>query len=168
MSTLDSSKDIGSSVESTVIDSDPGIRYVRDSVASWYDALAVEVLEPTLDRPFYGLCLVEPGTEVEIKGAAVVRSNGSYDRPGHWYIKRNAHERLLDAGGVYLLSVYGLRPETPILSSCVIPASLLDEVLSGSWYSVDADRSEDEVVQLTWSRLIDREDVPGVEEVDRP
>lgn len=165
MSTLESSRAIVSFVERRVIDADPGLQYVGDSVATWYDARAVDCLEPDPERPFFGTCLVEPGTEIEIKGAAVVRSNGSRERPGHWYIKRAAHERLLEAGAVYALTVYGIRSSTPLLAAALIPASLLDEHLAGSWYGVDADRSESEVAQLTWTHLFDREDVDGVQEV---
>jgi len=166
-STLESSKKRGDSVESAVIDADPALEFVGDSVATWHDARTVECLDPSYQRPFLGVPLVESGTAVEIKGACVVRSNGNYDRSGAWYIKREAHQRLLDADGVYLLAVYAPRPETPILRSVIIPASLLDEHLDDRWYDVDADRSEDEVAQLTWTVLIDRERVPSSTEVSR-
>lgn len=159
MSTLSSSKDIGDSVESVVINREPGLEPVGDAVATWYDARTVECLDPSSRRPFLGIPLVESGTEVEIKGACVTRSNGTRECPGHWYIKREAHEELLEAGGVYILVVYAPFPDTPVLASAVVPASILDEHLRGSWYEVSADRSESEVVQLSWSRLIDRERV---------
>lgn len=166
MSTLESSKKRGDSVESAVINADPGLEFVGDSVATWHDARTVACLDPSYERPFYGIPLIEPDTEVEIKGACVVRSAGvSRQRSGQWYIKRKAHDQLVDAGGVYLLAVYAPRPETPILRSVIIPASLLDEHLDGRWYDVDADRSETEVAQLTWTVLIDRERVPGSAEV---
>jgi len=167
-STLSSSKAIGDSVEAAIINRDDGLESVGDSVATWYDARTVDCLDPSYERPFLGIPLVETGTEVEIKGACVVRSNGTRQRPGHWYIKRETHERLLEAAGVYLLAVYAPRPETPILRSVVIPASLLDEHLSESWYTDHScDRPDLEVAQFTWTRVIDRENVPGSREVDR-
>ena len=165
-STLGSSKKRGDSVESAVIDADPALEFVGDSVATWHDARTVKCLDPSSERPFLGIPLVESGTAVEIKGACVVRSNGNYDRPSAWYIKRKAHERLLEAAGVCLLTVYAPRPETPILRSVIIPASILDEHLEGRWYDVDADRSESQVAQLTWTVLIDRERVPDSLEVN--
>ncbi|WP_436931654.1 hypothetical protein [Halosimplex halobium] len=168
MSTLESSKKRGDSVESAVIDADPALEFVGDSVATWHDARTTECLDPSYERPFLGVPLVERDTEVEIKGACETRSAGvSRQRSGAWYIKRQAHERLLEAGGVYLLAVYGPRPDTPILRSVIVPASILDEHLDGRWYEVDADRSETEVAQLTWTVLIDRERVPGPAEVSR-
>jgi len=164
---LGSSKQRGSSVESAVIDTEPALEFVGDSEASWHDARTVRCFGPRPDRPFLGIPVVEAGTAVEIKGACVVRSNGDRDRAGQWYVKRAAHERLLDAGGMYVLAVYAPRPETPILRAVVIPASLLDEHLAGRWYDVDADRSENEVAQLTWSTIIDRERVPGSRELAR-
>jgi len=158
---LKSSKAIGSSVEGAAINAEPALEYVGDSEATWHDAQTIECWSPTTRRPFLGTPVVESHTPVEIKGCCVVRSNGTRQRPSQWYVKRSAHERLLDAAGVYLLAVYAPRDETPILRSVVIPASLLDEHLDGSWYDVQGDRSEREVAELTWTNVIDRERVPG-------
>jgi len=165
VSTLGSSQARGSSVESALIQQEP-LEHVPDSEATWHDAVTVACWDPTPDRPFLGTPLVERGTPVDIKGACVVRSNGSSrDRAGQWHVVRRGHERLLNAAGAYLLAVYAPRPETPILRSVVIPASLLDEHLNGRWYDVGDDRSEDAIAQLTWTVLIDRERVPAVQEV---
>ncbi|QLH83383.1 hypothetical protein [Halosimplex pelagicum] len=167
-SKLESSKAIGDSVEAVVINAEPRLEAVGDSVATWHDAVTLKCLSPSYERPIYAIPVVDSGVETEIKGAAVVRSNGTRQSPGHWYIKRGAHEKLKDAGGVYLLAVYGLRESTPILRSVIIPATVLDDVLEGRWYEVDIEgRSEKEVVQLTWTTLIDRERVPAPAEVSR-
>jgi len=165
---LASSKAIGGSVESEVIDTDPKLEYVPDSETERYDAITVDCLDPSCERPHLGIPLVESGTEVEIKGACVVRSNGSRQSPGHWYIRRESHEWLLDFAGVYLLAVYAPREDTPILRSVIIPASLLDEILAEYWYvSRACDRPDRTVAQISWTRVIDRERVPGAREVDR-
>jgi len=164
---LDSSKAIGDSVESVIINRESGLEYVGDSVATWYDARTVECLSPSHERPFLGVPLVEKGSWIEIKGACVVRSNGTHQCAGHWYIKRPAHESLLEAGSFYLLAVYAPHDGTPILRSVIIPASLLDEELAGRWYDVNADdRADREVAQLSWPIVIDRRNVPGSPEVD--
>lgn len=160
-SSLRSSKARGSSVEAAVIDASPALEPVGDSEATWYDAVTTATIDPDPDRPLLGTPLIETGTPVEIKGACVFRSNGDRDSPGHWFVKRAAHEQLLEASGAYLLTVYAPRPETPILRSVGIPASLLDEHLADRWYEVSADRSESEVAQLSWPVVIDRERVPG-------
>jgi len=153
-------KAVGTSVESDQIQFEP-LEAVHDSEATWCDARTVALWTPSSDRPFLGTCVVESGTSIEIKAASVSRSNGTRQSAGHWYIKRAAHERLLADAGVYLLTVYAPRPSTPILASVVIPASLLDEHLTDRWYDVDGSRSEERVAQLTWSALIDSEDVDG-------
>lgn len=160
-SRLGSPKERGQSVEAAVIDACAALRPIGDSEAEWYDAETVGLLEPSYERPFYGIPVVESGTPVEVKGACVVTGNGDRDTAGRWYVRRAAHEQLLDAGGVYLLAVYAPKPETPVLREAVVPASLLDEHLAGSWYSVDGERSEDEVAKLAWPTIIDRERVPG-------
>jgi len=153
-------KAVGTSVEADRIQVEP-LEFVPDSDAEWHDARTTNCWAPSQECPFLGIAVVESGTAVEIKAASVARSNGACDTPGHWYIKRDAHERLLAAAGVYLLAVYAPRPSTPVLATAVIPATLLDEHLDGRWYEVDGDRSEDEVVQLSWPALIDAEDVDG-------
>jgi len=160
-----SPKAVGTSVEADSIQTEP-LEAVPDRVATWYDARTTDVWTPSRELPFLGIAVIEPGTVVEIKAASAARSNGTRDTPGHWYIKRDAHERLLADAGVYLLVVYDPRPSTPVVARVVIPASLLDEHLSGRWYDVDdPGRTESEVVQLSWTTLIDRDDVdsPGGE-----
>jgi hypothetical protein len=166
MSTLDHSQGIGKFVSGALIQANP-IEHVGDAEATWHDARTVRCWDPTPEQPFLGTPLVERETPVELKGTCVVRSNGaSRQRAGQWHIVRRCHERLVDAAGVYLLAVYAPRPETPILRSVVIPASLMDEHLDGRWYQVGDDRSEDAIAQVTWTVLIDRERVSGSREVE--
>lgn len=152
-----SSKSLGDGVAGDVIQRF-ALEHVPDSDANWHDARTTSAL--FADDPdellFSGLCVVEAGTPVEIKATLVVRSAGEgNDRKGQWYIKRKAHDRLLEAGGVYLLVVYVQRRGREHLARIVVPAATMDDVLQESWYDVDADRSESTVAQLTWNRLID-------------
>lgn len=163
---LRSSKARGSSVESALIDPEPLLEPVPDTEATWHDARAVGRIDPDPERPLLGTPLIERDTPIEIKGACVARSNGDRDSPGHWYIKRDAHDQLVDGRGAYLLAVYAPRPQTPILRSVLIPASLLDEHLRGRWYDVTSDRSETRVAQLSWPVVIDRRHVPGAAGVE--
>jgi len=156
-----SSKTLGDGVAGDVIQRFP-FENVSDSDATWHDARTTSALFP--DDPdellFNGICAVEAGTPVEIKATLVVRSAGEgNDRKGQWYIKRQAHDQLLEAGGVYLLVVYVQRRGREHLARIVVPAATMDDVLQESWYDVDGDRSEQSVAQLTWSRLIDEKHV---------
>jgi hypothetical protein len=63
---------------------------------------------------------------------------------------------LLEASGVYLLVVYTPNRHDH-LARIVVPASILDEHLRGRWYDVAGNRSEEEVAQLAWPHVLDRE-----------
>ena len=150
-------KRTGSSVESVVVDGNPELESVPDTVAHWHDARTTDLLVPDDDRPFGGVCLVESETPVEIKGTIPTQSNGERDTAGRWFVKRASHERLLKECGVYCLCVYAPSPSTPILAERIVPASIIDELLAESWY----DNGRREVAKLTWTTLIDREEVDG-------
>ena len=74
---------------------------------------------------------------------------------GRIRVKRGAHEQLLEASGMYLLVVYLPRPGLPQVARAIVPATLVDELLSGRWYGVGGSRSEQEVAKLAWSHVID-------------
>jgi hypothetical protein len=159
-----SAKAAGSRVEADVIDRFDALRYVPESEATWHDAETVALLAPErADRlQFGGIVVVEPGTPIEVKGSQVETSNGDHSTPGRWYVKKSAHQSLLEANGVYLLVVYTPHRHDH-LARIVVPASILDEHLRGRWYEVAGDRSEEVVAQLAWPHVLDREVVVGGE-----
>jgi hypothetical protein len=161
---VESAKAAGSRVEADVIDRFDALRYVPESEATWHDAETVALLAPErADRlRFGGIILVEPGTPIEVKGSQVETSNGDGSTAGRWYVKKSAHQSLLAANGVYLLVVYTPHRHDH-LARIVVPASILDEHLRGRWYEVAGDRSEEEVAQLAWPHVLDREVVVGGE-----
>lgn len=167
-SELESPKASGDALEADIIQEFSALQYVDDRTATWHDARTTAVLEPDRSLRFYGICLVEPGTPVEVKGCQIETSNGPRSTHGRIYIKRDAHEQLLRAGGMYLIIVYLPRPGLPQIVRAVVPATLVDELLRGRWYEVTADRSENEVAKLAWSNLIDPDTVdPTIVEVIR-
>lgn len=142
---------LGKTLETWLIDWYDTLRPVSDKEAYWHDAETTAAWYSSGITPFCGIVVVERGLPVEIKTCARERSNGpNRDSPGHWFIKRDAHERLLDAGGSYLLAVHD-GPDA-VLARRVIPASLLDEFLKGRWFD---NGREGSVAQLSWPRLID-------------
>ncbi|MFP9192996.1 hypothetical protein ACLI4Q_15250 [Natrialbaceae archaeon A-CW1-1] len=153
-SELESPKASGDALESYVIQEFEPLEYVGDRTATWHDARTTTLLEPSPTLTFYGVCLVEIDTPVEIKGCQLQTGNGSRPTRGRYYVKRDAHERLLEAAGMYLLVVYLPRPGLPQVARAIVPASLIDELLKGRWYAVDSDRSENEVAKLAWSHVI--------------
>jgi hypothetical protein len=148
-------KRTGSSVEAAVIETEPALAYVGDSDAEWHDAETTAVLTPRQDRPLGGVCLVEAETPVEIKGCIPEQQNGSGTTPGRWYIKRESHDQLHAAGGVYYLAVYAPRPSTPVIAALVVPAATVGDLLDGSWY----ENGRREVAKLSWPRVIDETEV---------
>lgn len=99
----------------------------------------------------YVTCLVEAGTPVEIKGCIPEQQNGSGTTPGRWYIKRESHDQLAAAGGVYYLTVYAPQPLTPVIAALIVSAATVGDLLAGSWYQ----NGRREVAKLRWSRVID-------------
>ena len=167
-SELESPKASGDALEAEIVQSLAELEYVGDRTATWYDARTTTLLEARRSLPFYGIVLVEPETPVEIKGCQLETSNGSRSTRGRFYVKRNAHDRLLEAGGMYLFVVYLPRPGLPQVARAIVPATLVDELLVGSWYDVDGSRSEEEVAKLAWSHVIDPAGVdPAVTVGDR-
>ncbi|TYL37600.1 hypothetical protein CV102_16720 [Natronococcus pandeyae] len=156
-SALESSKASGDALEAEIVQTVDALEYVGDRTATWHDARTSAVLDPSESLPFFGIVLVEPGVPVEIKGCQIRTANGSGSTRGRFYVKRAAHEQLLEAGGMYLLTVYLPRPGLPQVARAIVPASLFDELLRGRWYDVGGSRSESEVAKLGWSHVIDPE-----------
>ncbi|APW99953.1 hypothetical protein CHINAEXTREME_20235 [Halobiforma lacisalsi AJ5] len=158
-SELESPKASGDFLEGEIVQRIDALEYVDDRTADWHDAKTTAVLEPDRTLPFYGVVLLEPEIPVEIKGCQYQTSNGEYPTHGRYYVKRRAHDRLLEAGGMYLFVVYVPRPELPQLARAVVPATIVDELLAGRWYNVGGSRSENEVAKLSWSNVIEPEGV---------
>ncbi|QCW04747.1 hypothetical protein [Natrinema pallidum] len=158
-SELESPKASGDALEGEIVQTVDELEYVSDHTATWHDARTTAVLEARHSLPFYGIVLVEPDVPVEIKGCQIETSNGSRSTRGRFYVKRAAHEQLLEAAGMYLFVVYLPRPGLPQVARAIVPASLVAELLSGRWYEVGGSRSESEVAKLAWSHVIDPDGV---------
>ncbi|SIS14537.1 hypothetical protein [Natronorubrum thiooxidans] len=154
-SALESSKASGDALEAEIVQTVDALEYVGDRTATWHDAKTTAVLEASQSLPFYGIVLVEPETPIEIKGCQIETSNGDRSTRGRFYVKRRAHDQLLEAAGMYLLVVYLPRPGLPQVARAIVPATIVDELLVGRWYDVGGSRSEQEVAKLAWSHVID-------------
>jgi len=153
-----SPKHLGDGVEGDVIQRFADIEHVRDTEASWHDAVTTAAMfagDPD-ELLWGGICAVEPDTLVEIKATLVVRSSGNEQRNGAWVIKRRPHDKLVEAGGVYLQ-----RRGREHLARMIVPAATVEDVISDKWYDVNADRSENEMAQLVWTELIDESRLNG-------
>ncbi|AFZ71413.1 hypothetical protein [Natronobacterium gregoryi] len=153
-SELESPKASGDFLEGEIVERIDGLEYVGDRTATWHDAKTTAVLEADRSLPFYGVVLLEPETPVEIKGCQIRTSNGSRSTRGRFYVKRDPHEQLLEAAGMYLFVVYLPRPGLPQVARAVVPATIVDELLAGRWYDVGGSRSENEVAKLAWPHVI--------------
>ena len=154
-------KAIGEDVETLVVDAVAGLDAEADEDAH-HDAVVSDLLAPsllstTVPVTWAGIPLVEPDTKVEIKACKRWTSNGGHDIRGRWLCKGHddgQHAALLDAAAVYVLAVYEETPggEKVLWRLVVIPASLLDEHLRGTWTGVD--RREGSVAKLSWGVLL--------------
>ncbi|MFD1601044.1 hypothetical protein [Halobellus rarus] len=154
-------KEIGVDVEFLVVDALGPVR-IADESHAFYDAVTTDVLAPDTvagDVPIrFGVPLVEAGIEIETKSAKRRTSNGGGQTiRGRWLFKGcddGQHAALLDANAYYALSVYDdVDGDRELLAVAVVPASIVDELLEGSWYSID--RDEGTLARLSWSRIFD-------------
>lgn len=153
MSRAISSKRGGENAESAVLDHVPELEYVPDSEAVHYDARVRELLSPSTDLPFVGMCVLSVGTAVEVKSVMAVY--GENQRRGRYYLRREQHRRLLDAAGVYLFAVCKPTPARDVIAAKVVPATAVDELVN-SW--IDPDDRPD-YAQLAWSNVFDHAEV---------
>ena len=142
-----SSKRAGENAEGAVIEAVDGLAYVSDTDSEHIDARAVEIVEPSASLPFVGICLLEVGSAVDIKSAIPRLASG---QRGRFYLRRQQHEQLRDAGGSYLFAVCEPRPGREPVAMKVVPATIVDDVIT-SWRSGGDDRPE--CTQLAWSRI---------------
>jgi len=144
-------KDSGETVEAELIQRVPELQAAPGETAP-HDAHASGVITPTPELPLGSTPLVETGTPVEIKAAQVRLTSGER---GRWYLRREQHRKLLEAGGAYALVIYDPRPGHPIRASLLVPASIVDELVS-SWIKPDG---RADYAQIAWSNAIDPEEV---------
>lgn len=160
-------KAIGHDVESLVVDALDALE-AADDLDDHHDAVASALLDPALVETtvpvvWAGVPTVATGTRLEIKAAKRSTSNGTGSVPGRWHFKGRddgQHAALLEDGALYLLALYdqpGAGDSRRLLALVVVPATLLDEHLSGRWY--DVDREEGTVAQLHWNHIIDGTEV---------
>ncbi|WP_243641392.1 hypothetical protein [Natrarchaeobius halalkaliphilus] len=95
-SALESPKASGAALEAHLIQSIEALEYAGDRTATWYDARTTTILEPSSSLLFFGIVLVEPDVPVEIKGCQIETSDGSRSTRGRFYVKRDAHEQLIE------------------------------------------------------------------------
>lgn len=121
-------------------------RYALEHVANngsepqWYDALA------TAETDVTG---VEAGVEVECKAAVDWFQNGGARRRGRWWFARTAHERLLEAGGQYVLGVYD--PETAsVRRLAMLDVEWVDGELDSRWTACGPRHPSEASAQIPW------------------
>lgn len=148
-------KEQGEAVAEVVVSVIDPLEHVPDDVAEWHDARLQDVLVTGSIATLLEHVAVPADTPIEIKAAQKRISNGAGVRRGRWYIKRDAHERLLESAGHYALVVY--EPGGEILELVVVPADVVDEFLAGRWTAASAAWGDADVCKVTWSRLIDAE-----------
>ncbi|RLM63479.1 hypothetical protein DVK05_14465 [Halorubrum sp. Atlit-8R] len=140
-----SSKRAGENAEAAVLEAVDGLAYVPDT--EHVDARAETLVVPSQSLPFVGICLLEVGSLVEIKSAIPRLASG---RRGRFYLRREQHELLRDAGGSYLFAVCEPRPGREPVAMKVVPATVVDDAIT-AWRSGGNDRPE--CSQVAWSRI---------------
>ncbi|WP_171006652.1 hypothetical protein [Halalkalirubrum salinum] len=146
-SRLPASKRGGFNAESAVIQLVPELDPVSDTDATHYDARVADVLSPSDRLPFYGMCVLEVGTVVEIKSTMAV--SGSNQRRGRFHLRRTQHEHLVEQAGVYLFAVCEPTPTRDLIAAKIVPATTIGGLVE-SWIDTD-DRPP--FSKIAWSRI---------------
>lgn len=139
----------GERAEAAVIQRVPELRWVPDDQDEHVDAVVRETFSASQEVPTVGLCLLEEGTDVEIKSCMV--RNGEDQRRGRFYIRELQHQELLERDGVYLFAVTEPTPAREPIALKIVPASTVDSLVS-SWIEC-RDRAARGYAQLSWSRI---------------
>lgn len=109
----------------------------------------------TANRCSWHDAVTDDGVPVESKTCLLVLDNG---RRGRWWIEREAHETLVENGGLYALSTYSPTAlgEGPIVDIALVPAVWVDELLS--WTSNGQGHHKGrEHAKLGWPHVLDVE-----------
>lgn len=145
------SKRVGQRSQSALIQRVENLRYVGDSEARWHDAIAEGLITPARALPFVGICVLEAGTPVEIKSAAVIYGEKS-QRPGRFQLRQSQHERLVEAGAVYAFIVGDPSPDRELLAAKIVPAVAVTDLVS-SWIETDG---REPYAQFAWTRIFSK------------
>lgn len=143
----------GSRAEDSVLDLVTELRFVPDTEGLHYDAVVDELLCPSKQLPFVGLCLLEVETVVEIKSVMVVIGEGQ--DPGRFYLRKGQHEDLVSEAGVYLFAVCEPTPQRAVIAMKVVAATSVDDVVS-TWIQCDGRAT---YAQVSWKRVFSESEV---------
>jgi len=136
-----------------VIDAVPELAYLPDTEVEHADAKVETTISPRSGLPSVTLPVVEQETLVEIKSAIVRLDSGGH---GRFYLRREQHEQVRAAGGVYLFAVCEPPPDRAILALKFVAATSLDDIVS-TWRHAGPDRPE--YTQLRWGRIFDADEI---------
>ncbi|QLG62221.1 hypothetical protein [Halorarum salinum] len=155
-------KAIGHDVEEFVVDAIDAFELAYETDVH-HDAIVTEPVSCDLEAAggvpvvFVGLVTLEADQLVEVKACVRSASNGDATTPGRWLFKgadEGQHGALVDEDAVYALTVYdGEGASRELLA--IVPADVVDELISDSWYGVD--RRENWVAKLGWTHVLDEE-----------
>lgn len=144
--------DWGRTVETAACDRWPLEHVAGDDSPEWFDARTVAPIE----TPLASSPIAEEGTPVEVK-ACRRRYRGRY---GRWWIRRENHERLLEAGGEYVLAVYD-HAEGDVCRMALTSATTVDALVTSWWECGDGGRCADQYRQVPWTAAFDDLHEPG-------
>lgn len=126
----------------------------RDHRDDWYDLVATNSFD-------VGARSVDAGDPIECKSCWV--RYDSRQRRGQWWISRANHERLVSAGGWYILSVVDPGTEY-ILRMSLVEAPVVDRLIDERWTNCGrGGQTVEQYRQLPWSAVFDPSETPGGE-----
>lgn len=127
--------------------------HVSNQETHRYDA---RVTGDSGDRPLtIGAVAIEPGTEIEIKTCQRQIDDGGSNagyRHGRWRFTPTQHDRVIDAGRVYLL---GVLEDGSFVGAALVAPDELDALLTERWTASSRTNHHDREARLPWPELLD-------------
>lgn len=150
-----SSRACGDAVEAEVGQVVEELTAVPDATARHYDAVVERAISPSKEIRMLGICVLETGTHVEIKGCQQRLASG---QRGRWHVRRGQLETLVEEGSVVLFAVYQPGRFPDLLAMVVVPATAVAELVDdlGGWLDAGDGRTEaEQYKQISWTTLLD-------------
>ena len=157
-----SSRASGDAVEAEVIQVVEELTSIPDATARHYDAVVETAISPSKQLRMLGICILEAGTHIEIKGCQQRLASG---QRGRWHVRRGQLETLVEEGASVLFAVYQPGRFPDLLAMVVVPATAVAELVDnlGGWLDAGEGRTDaEQYKQISWTRLIAPERVEGL------
>jgi hypothetical protein len=148
----------GDEAETVVHNRIPGVEFVSDYVARWFDFRALVAVRFGDESAVIEPATVPANAPIDLKATCLEQSNGANTIAGRWWQSRRNHQTLSRRGGYYLLAIYWPVADDPLIATVAIPAHQFDDLVT--WTSTGTGSgTREQNAKLSWTTVFDRDTV---------